>query len=272
MPKRTAVGNRRSAESVGPPVLSLVRGSVAGWSDPPQPVGESLWTFPSPDDFPAHDVVGFGGDLEPSTLIGAYRRGLFPMPLETPEPLLAWWSPDPRGIVPLDGLRVTRSLRQSAKRYEVRLDTCFEEVIRRCADPARPKAWITPEFITAYVALHRLGWAHSIETFNREGMLTGGLYGVRIEGLFAGESMFHVESDASKVALMALVALMRESKMSLLDVQWHTEHLGSLGAIEVPRTQYLVLLSAALGVAGRRGEETPISERQEGGSGKSGGV
>jgi leucyl/phenylalanyl-tRNA---protein transferase len=254
MRKRTAVDNRRhSAESTGQLALSLVRGPVAAWSDPPQPVGDSLWVFPSPDEFPAHDIVGFGGDLEPRTLIGAYRRAIFPMPLEMPDPLLAWWSPDPRGIIPLDHLRVTRSLHQSAKRYEVRVDTCFEEVIHRCANPDRPKAWITPEFIAAYTRLHRLGWAHSVETFDREGVLAGGLYGVRIDGLFAGESMFQAQRDASKVALMALVALMRESKMSLLDVQWHTEHLGSLGAIEVPRKQYLALLTAALGNQGRHG-------------------
>jgi leucyl/phenylalanyl-tRNA--protein transferase len=247
MRKRTAVDNRRRlGESAAPPALSFVRGPLAVWSDPPQPVEDSLWAFPSPDEFPAHDVVGFGGDLEPGTLIGAYRQGIFPMPLEAPDPLLAWWSPDPRGIIPLDHLRVTRSLRQSAKRYEVRIDTCFEEVVRRCANPDRPKAWITPEFITAYTRLHHLGWAHSVETFDREGALAGGLYGVRIDGLFAGESMFQMQRDASKVALMALVALMRESKMSLLDVQWQTEHLGSLGAIEVSRREYLALLSAAL--------------------------
>jgi leucyl/phenylalanyl-tRNA--protein transferase len=241
------VDNRHSADTTGPPALSLVQGPVAIWSEPPQPVGDSLWAFPSPDEFPPYDVVGFGGDLEPETLIGAYRRGIFPMPFDAADPLLAWWSPDPRGIIPLDRLRVTRSLRQSAKRYEVRVDTCFEEVIRRCANPDRPKAWITPEFITAYTRLHRLGWAHSVETFDREGALAGGLYGVRVGGLFAGESMFQVQRDASKVALVALVGLMRESKMSLLDVQWHTEHLGSLGAIEVPRKEYVGLLTAALG-------------------------
>ena len=162
--------------------------------------------------------------------------------------MLAWWSPDPRGIVPLDGLRVTKSTRQSARRYEIRIDTCFEDVIRACADPSREDGWITSEFIAAYTTLHELGWAHSVEVLDRQGQLAGGLYGVRMNGLFAGESMFHVQRDASKVALMALVALMRDSGMQLLDVQWCTGHLASLGAIEVPRRRYLALLDAALGV------------------------
>lgn len=195
---------------------------------------------------PADDLLGIGCDLEPSTLVAAYRRGIFPMIVETPEPVLGWWSPDPRGILPLDALRVTKSLRQSAKRFEIRVDTCFEEVIRACADPARPKGWITEDFIDAYSRLQRLGWAHSIEVFDRSGQLAGGLYGVRMEGLFAGESMFFRQRDASKVALLVLVELMRESKMMLLDIQWLTEHLARMGAIEVSRRRYLELLGMAI--------------------------
>ena len=168
------------------------------------------------------------------------------MGLESRPRSLGWWSPNPRGIVPLDQLRVTRSMRQSAKRYDVRVDTCFAEVIRGCAHPGRKGAWITGRFIEAYSALHRLGWAHSVEVFDRAGALAGGLYGVRINGLFAGESMFHVGRDASKVALMSLVQLMREARMTLLDVQWRTGHLASLGAIDVSRDEYLELLAAAL--------------------------
>ena len=152
--------------------------------------------------------------------------------------LLGWWSPSPRGIVPLDGLRVTRSMRQSARRYDIRIDSCFVDVMRACADPSRKDGWITDEFIGAYSKLHQLGWAHSVEVFDRAGRLAGGLYGVRVNGLFAGESMFHAARDASKVALMALVDLMRESGMMLLDVQWCTEHLESLGAIEVSRHEH----------------------------------
>lgn len=219
---------------------------MTDWATKPQPVGDSRWRFPPPSELPEGDIATVGGDLEPSTIVNAYRWGVFPMEVSGLPGVLAWWSPDPRGIVPLDRLRVTRSMRQSAKQYEVRIDTCFASVIRACADPSREGCWISEDFVAAYTRLHDLGWAHSIEVFNRRGQLAGGLYGVRVDGLFAGESMFHLERDASKVALMALVALMRESKMSLLDVQWHTEHLGSLGAIEVPRKEYLGLLSAAL--------------------------
>ena len=159
---------------------------------------------------------------------------------------LGGWAPKPRGIVPLDGLRVTKSMRQSARRFEIRIDTCFADVMRACGDPSREDGWITGEFIAAYTALHQLGWAHSVEVFDRDGHLAGGLYGLRINGLFAGESMFHARRDASKVALMALVQLMRDSGMTLLDVQWCTEHLASLGAIEVARAQYLARLADAL--------------------------
>lgn len=171
------------------------------------------------------------------------------MVLQAPDRLVGWWSPDPRGIVPVDNLRVTRSMRQSAKHFEIRVDTCFLDIIRACANPSRESAWITEEFVEAFVRLHELGWAHSVEVFNRDGKLAGGLYGVRINGLFAGESMFHLERDGSKVALMALVRLMRESGMTLLDAQWRTDHLASLGAIEVSRALYLKLLAEALETA-----------------------
>jgi len=187
-----------------------------------------------------------GADLEPATLIAAYRRGLFPMEIQSPKRMLAWWSPNPRGIMPIDGLRVTRSMRQSAKHYTVRVNTCFADVMRRCGDPARKGAWITAEFVEAFTALHELGWAHSVEVFDGDNQLAGGLYGVRINGLFAGESMFHLRRDASKVALMALVDLMRESGMSLLDVQWRTDHLESLGAVDIEREQYLAILAEAV--------------------------
>jgi len=221
--------------------------SVTDWNTPPVQVGPTRWSFPPPALWPAQDVIAAGGDLEPSTLIGAYRRGLFPMALEELGGAVAWWSPDPRGILPLDNLRVTRSLRQSAKRYEVRVDTCFADVIRACGNPARESGWITPAFVDAYSELHRLGWAHSVEVFERDGRLAGGLYGVRVNGLFAGESMFYAQRDASKVALVGLIGLMRDSGMSLLDVQWHTPHLASLGATEVTRARYLALLADAIG-------------------------
>ena len=190
-----------------------------------------------------------GGDLEPSTVVNAYRRGIFPMEVAGLPGVLGWWSPDPRGILPLDRLRVTRSMRQSARRYEVRVDTCFPGVIRACADPSREDGWINEDFIAAYTRLHELGWAHSVEVFDREWRACGGLYGVRIDGLFAGESMFHRQRDASKVALMALVDLMRASGMTLLDVQWCTDHLASLGAVAIPRQEYLSRLADSIGTA-----------------------
>jgi leucyl/phenylalanyl-tRNA--protein transferase len=219
------------------------------WGAPPQPVGDSRWRFPPPEEWPDQDVIAAGADLDPGTLIAAYRQGIFPMPLDLPDrggPILAWWSPEARGILPLDRFRQTRSLRQSRKRFEVRVDSCFADVIRACANPDRPSAWITPEFIGAYTRLHELGWAHSVEVFDGHGVLAGGLYGVRINGLFAGESMFHLQRDASKVALAALVDLMRTSGMTLLDVQWQSDHLKSLGVMEVPRARYLQMLHEAV--------------------------
>jgi leucyl/phenylalanyl-tRNA--protein transferase len=188
--------------------------------------------------------VAVGADLAPATLLVAYRTGLFPMPVQG---YLAWWSPQPRGIVPLDGLRVSRSLRQSCRRYEIRVDTAFDEVVQACADPHRPHGWITDEFRRAYGELHRLGWAHSVEAWSADGRLVGGLYGVAIGGLFAGESMFHRERDASQVALVALVDRMRARGGVLLDVQWRTPHLASLGAVEVSRREYLRTLHEAVG-------------------------
>ena len=137
-------------------------------------------------------------------------------------------------------------MRQSARQYDVRVDTCFVDVMRGCADPSRTGVWITGDFIKAYTRLHQLGWAHSVEAFDRGGQLAGGLYGVRVNGLFAGESMFHRRRDASKVALMSLVQLLRATDVTLLDVQWRTDHLQSLGAIDVSREQYLALLADAL--------------------------
>jgi leucyl/phenylalanyl-tRNA--protein transferase len=213
----------------------------------PQSVEPSRWRFPAPAEMPDGDVVSIGGDLAPATVIAAYRQGIFPMEVTALGGVLGWWSPDPRGVLPLDGLRVTRSMRQSARRYEIRVDTCFERVVRGCADPTRDDGWITNDFIEAYTRLHRLGWAHSVEAFDREGELAGGLYGVRVAGLFAGESMFSMKRDASKAALMALVDLMRSSGMTLLDVQWCTAHLASLGAVAIPRREYFARLADALG-------------------------
>jgi leucyl/phenylalanyl-tRNA--protein transferase len=220
---------------------------MTSWNATPLPVGKSRWRFSPPSEWPDGDFVELGADLEPSTVIHAYRRGIFPMAISELAGMLGWFSPNPRGILPLDGLRVTRSMRQSAKRFEVKVNTCFTRVIRSCAEPSREGGWITDEIIDAYTRLHELGWAHSIEAFDRSGHLAGGLYGVRIDGFFSGESMFHVERDASKVALMALVDLMRSTGLTLLDVQWCNEHLASLGAIAISRSAYRSRLAHAIG-------------------------
>jgi leucyl/phenylalanyl-tRNA---protein transferase len=207
----------------------------------------SLWEFGDPREAGEDDLVGVGADLAPGTLLAAYRRGMFPMPDGGVRPPMCWFSPLRRGVVPLDGLVVSRSLRRAVRACEIRVDTAFAEVVTACADPRRPQGWITPDVAEAYVELHRLGWAHSVEAW-RDGRLVGGLYGVAIGGLFAGESMFHRERDASKVALHGLVDLLRDDHAAerLLDIQWVTPHLASLGAVEIPRDEYLDRLEVAL--------------------------
>jgi leucyl/phenylalanyl-tRNA---protein transferase len=208
----------------------------------------SAWSFPDPRDAdPRDDLVGIGADLAPGTLLAAYRGGLFPMPEHGVRPPMHWYSPVERGVLPIDGLVVSRSLRRAVREYEVRVDTAFDAVVAACGDPKRPQGWITGEIAKAYGELHRLGWAHSVETW-RDGELVGGLYGVAIGGLFAGESMFHHARDASKVALVGLVDLLSDelAPTRLLDIQWVTPHLATLGAVEVSRAAYLDRLSVAL--------------------------
>lgn len=207
---------------------------------PPSP-----WVLPTPAP-DQDDLVGVGADLAPGTLLAAYRTGLFPMRVDDFEQM-AWWSPDPRGVLPLGGLKVSRSLRQSRAHFEIRVNTAFSEVLAGCADPTRPGSWIEDDIATAYTELHQLGWAHSVEAW-RDGRLVGGLYGVAIGGLFAGESMFSAERDASKVALAGLVDLLDDEHAAtrLLDTQWQTEHLATLGVVEVTRAEYLDRLQVAL--------------------------
>jgi leucyl/phenylalanyl-tRNA--protein transferase len=223
---------------------------VSTWpTGPPVELPATRWQFPTSTTEVAEmagagEVALTGGDLEPGTVLAAYRAGLFPMPVR--RRTLGWFSPDPRGILPLDGLAVSRSLRRATARYEIRVDTAFEDVIGACADPRRPGAWIDREVRRAYVKLHSLGWAHSVEAWDDQG-LAGGLYGLAIGGLFAGESMFHHRTDASKVALVGLVERLRAGGATLLDVQWATDHLRTLGVIEVSRERYHELLGQALG-------------------------
>ncbi len=216
----------------------MQRQSEDGPTEPP----ESGWSFPPASTADENGLVGAGADLEAGTLLGAYRAGLFPMPLGD---TVGWWSPDPRGILPLSYLRVSRSLRRACRRFDIRIDTAFEQVLESCADPARPHGWISDDMHSAYLQLHELGWAHSVETW-LDDELVGGLYGVAVGAFFAGESMFHTETDASKVALVALVDALKVTGGALLDVQWSTPHLTGLGAVEIERAAYLELLAEAI--------------------------
>jgi len=187
--------------------------------------------------------------LTPELLVAAYCQGYFPMADDRGG--ILWYDPDPRGILPLESFHVPRRLARTVRqgRFEVRVDTAFRDVMAGCAAPAtgRERTWISPELTEAYVRLHDLGMAHSVETW-RDGALVGGVYGVAVRGLFAGESMFSRRTDASKVALVHLVARLRGRGFALFDTQFVTPNLARYGAVEIPRARYRKLLEAALQV------------------------
>jgi leucyl/phenylalanyl-tRNA--protein transferase len=201
--------------------------------------------FLDPERADAEGLVGVGGDLRPARLLEAYRRGIFPW-FDASSPIL-WWSPDPRAIFELGGLHVSRRLARTVRsgRFDVTFDRAFGEVIRGCADRPGQGVWITAEMIEAYTRLHEQGHAHSVEAWHG-GRLAGGLYGVTAGGLFAGESMFTRVRDASKVALVHLMAHLRARGYQLFDVQCLNSHTASLGAIEIPRHDYLARLRQAV--------------------------
>ncbi len=184
--------------------------------------------------------------IAPEVLLQGYRLGVFPM--ATASGAIEWFSPDPRGIVPLAQFHVPRALERVVRKavFEIRVDTAFEEVMQRCAE--RPETWINDEIIESYTRLHAQGHAHSVEAW-QEGKLVGGLYGVSIGGAFFGESMFHEVTDASKVALCALVDRLRARKFTLLDTQWLTPHLERFGAVEISRREYMHLLTSAVALS-----------------------
>lgn len=202
-------------------------------------------------------LLAAGGDLSPRRLLEAYRRGIFPWFSEG-DPIL-WWSPDPRMVLVPAEIRITRSLAKTLrnKPYEVRYDTVFEEVVRACAAPreGEPGTWITPEMRAAYVRLHRLGYAHSVETWI-DGALAGGLYGVAIGRMFYGESMFARARDASKIALAHLAQRLQAAEFGLIDCQMRTDHLASLGARELPRARFSRRVGELVDYAGRPGPWT----------------
>jgi leucyl/phenylalanyl-tRNA--protein transferase len=201
--------------------------------------------FPDPRNADDEGLVAIGGDMSVERLLAAYRSGIFPWTVDP----VTWWSPDPRAIFELNGFHLSRSLQRVLRqgRFEVTADKAFREVMAECARPAkgRRSTWITKEFVEAYCELHRVGHAHSVECW-REGKLVGGIYGVAISGFFAGESMFHRENDASKVALYHLVQRLRERGFLLFDIQMLTPITKQLGGIEISRGEYLRRLQKAL--------------------------
>lgn len=199
-------------------------------------------SFPHPNEANEDGIVAFGGDLNPSRLYLAYREGIFPWYAKG-DPIL-WWSPDPRLILHLDDFKLRKSLKKRMKHFEVRFDTAFTEVLQKCAAVHRPGqngTWLQPELIEAMSVLHALGKAHSVEAYY-EGELVGGLYGISVGRIFCGESMFATKNDASKVAFAALIEKLKEWGYVLVDAQVPTEHLKSLGAIEVYRDYFLQIL------------------------------
>jgi leucyl/phenylalanyl-tRNA--protein transferase len=202
-------------------------------------------------------LLAFGGDLSPKRLVNAYKAGIFPWFSEG-EPLL-WWSPNPRGIIYLDSYKASKSLRKSVRhqQYTASMNTAFDAVINECANVPRGHikvdntehhntTWITPAMIQSYQELHQLGYAHSVEIWDSEGSLVGGLYGIGINGAFCGESMFHLKTDASKAALWALACQMRRYGLTFIDCQMVNPHLAKLGCIDIERETFISLLQNAL--------------------------
>lgn len=204
--------------------------------------------FPPPTAASPDGLLCVGGRLSPDWLLDAYSHGIFPWPVWDEEPM-AWWSPDPRAILELDGLRISRRLRRTLRsgKFRTTCDRAFAQVIAGCATAVdrTGNTWLTPAMIAAYLQMHRLGHAHSVEVWHGD-RLVGGTYGIVLGGLFAAESMFYAERDASKVALVHLVAHLRARGYRLLDVQQWTPHTGRLGVVEIPRIEYLRRLAAVI--------------------------
>lgn len=216
---------------------------------PPNPVepAPTPWNFAGALDAAGEDdLIAVGADLEPGTILAAYRIGVFPMGVGGEPPRMGWWSPQRRGVLLPGDLHISRTLRRSARRFLVSIDQAFDPVLDACAHSGRRGDWISADIADAYRTLHGLGWAHSVEVWDEQGDLVGGLYGVALGGLFAGESMFHRATDASKVALVGLVDVLAATGDYLIDVQWRTQHLASLGIIEIDRDDYRTRLPVAL--------------------------
>lgn len=200
--------------------------------------------FPDPNDFDNEGLIAVGGSLSKEWLLKAYDSGIFPWYSQGYPPL--WWSPNPRAILPLDGVHISRSMRRCIKHggFRTTWNADFKAVIHACADRGEDGTWLLPEMLDAYIALHEAGHAHSIEVWHGD-ELTGGLYGVQRGSFFAAESMFHRRTDASKIALLYCASNLRSSGVELFDVQFLTTHLASLGAVEISRAEYLAKLEHA---------------------------
>jgi len=210
----------------------------------PTPLEASVWDFPTLEQMPQDDLVVLGADLNPETVIDSYKHGIFPMHIEVANKReIGWWSPQQRGILPLNKINISKSLQKSMKKFHVSFDQAFDQVIEGCGDDKRPQGWINKDIKIAYKKLFELGYVHSVEVWNKQDDLVGGLYGVEVQGLFAGESMFHKETDASKTAMVYLVNKLKEAGgKRLFDVQWQTPHLKSMGVIKISRKKYLSML------------------------------
>ncbi len=221
----------------------------------PTDVGQSRWEIPDPRDADLDGVVGVGADLQPTTLVAAYRNGVFPWPHEGMP--LPWFSPDPRAVFWVDDIHVSRSLRRTLRRsgWTTTVDVAFDDVVRACGTDRDDGTWITSEMAAAYRRLHDTGWAHSLEVWDGDD-LVGGVYGVLVGGVFTGESMFHRSSDASKVALVDLCHRLEEAGASWLDAQVPTSHLRSMGAETWPRGLFLQRLAAV-----RDADVRPVADR-----------
>lgn len=209
----------------------------------------AIVAFPPVEESDEHGLLALGGDLEVDSLLLAYSQGIFPWPISEEYPL-AWFSPDPRGILIFEKLHLSKSFRKFLKKnpYEIKFNTNFEAVIMNCARVKRsdqPSTWITQEIINAYIELHKLGYAYSIETYLDE-RLVGGVYGVCINRFYSGESMFHLEDNASKVALVSLMYMLKQRDIGWLDTQMVTPVVESLGGVEIPRETFLQMLENSL--------------------------
>ncbi len=223
--------------------IDIVIATVSAPIEPPA----CPWQFPDPRRADDHGLIGEGADFAPATILAAYRSGIFPWPHGTTEYL--WFSPNPRAVIPLDSLAISSRLGRTVRsgKFRVSIDRAFEEVMVACSAGRDDGTWITPALIEGYCELHKLGWAHSVEVWNGDSDLVGGLYGIGIGAMFGAESMFSRERDASKVAMVGLLQHARRIGLQLIDIQVLTEHTARMGGVEISRDEYLERLGVAVG-------------------------